>query len=135
MPPKKKPPIKNSKISKDTPAPERYARVIAEDFDSKLDLILENMSTIEKKIKSELSDFKEDVMEAFAKVDMRFLVVDQRFDKVDQRLDKVEQKLNNVDLELKETRGDLANLAEKVDQVLEKTIILDHEVEELKSAM
>ena len=116
--PKVKSKSKTKKALKDTPPAERYAGVIAEDYDAKLDRILENMGTIENRLGRNLNSFKLEVMQGFAKVDLRFMAVDQRFDKVDQRFDKVEKELTNTRTELKaEIQGVKTELETKIEDV------------------
>ena len=111
---------------KDTPPAERYAGIIAEDFDSKLDLVLENMQTIKAELSRENADFKFEVMKGFAKVDLRFSAIDQKFDRINQKFDRMEKELKQ------EIQGVESRLGQKIDQLGERVTIVETDVEKLK---
>jgi hypothetical protein len=46
--------------------------VISEAYQSKIDLILENLETIERRVRKDLNDFRQEVYEKFTLVDLRF---------------------------------------------------------------
>ncbi len=100
---------------KDTPPAERYAGVIAEDFDSKFGLILENMATIENRSTHRLEAFQSVMMKEMAKVDMRFMAVDKRFDVIDKKFDAIDKRFDKVDSEIKQVRTELTEKIESVE--------------------
>ncbi len=49
----------------DTPEKERHIGIIVEDYDAKLDLIIENFDTIERRLQKDMNEFKEKVYQKF----------------------------------------------------------------------
>lgn len=90
--------IKSEKSKKDTQG--RHFEVILEDIDSKMTLVLEGHSSLDKKIdgfEGKFVEFKEETNTKFKIVGEKFDKIDQRFDGVDQRLDKMDKRFNGID--------------------------------------
>ena len=97
---------------------ERHFGVILEDIDSKLDLVVEGLETVDKKIE----DFRKEVDERFNKVDYKFKIVFEKFDKIDIQFSDVKDELHIIRNELKEKVGrDEFVLLEKRVMALEKS--------------
>ena len=109
---------KKTKINKkELSVPERHFGVVLEDIDSKLDLVVEGVGTLDGKIDRHYGEFQEFRKE----VDYKFNVVFEKFDEVDQRFDEVTDELHVIRNELKEKVGrDEFVLLEKRVMALEK---------------
>ena len=118
------------KIFKDTPEPERYARIFAEHVEGQLKLLNENFETIKNDFGKDLKEFKLEVREEFAKVDLRFMGVNQHIDNLRTEL---KQEIQAVRIELKqeiqqEVQGSEARLADKIDQIGERVAVVEEDV-------
>jgi len=99
-------------------SPERHFGVILEDIDSKLDLVVEGLETVDKKIDRHYGEFQEFRKE----VDYKFEIVFEKFDKVDAQFSDVKDELYIIRNELKEKVGrDEFALLEKRVMALEKS--------------
>ena len=85
---------------------QRYIGALSEDFQGKLDLVVEGHQNLHQEIK-ELS----------RKTDERFDLVDLKFDAVQQRMDNLDTKIDTVAADLKATDE---RLSAKIDGVEEK---------------
>ncbi len=77
--------------------------VILEDIGSKLDLVLEGHSVLDRKI----DNLREDMDARFEQVDARFEQIDVRFEQVDARFEQIDVRFEQVFDELHVIRNDL----------------------------
>ena len=142
--------VKKKINKKQSPSSERHFGVILEDIDSKLDLVVEGVEIVDKKIEDfrketdkkfsevdykfgvvfegqqvldkKIEDFKSEVNERFNEVDYKFKIVFEKFDKIDAQFSDVKDELHIIRNELKEKIGrDEFILLEKRVMTLEKS--------------
>jgi archaellum component FlaC len=95
----------------------RSAGIMIEDFDAKLDLIVEKVESLDQKV--ERLDKKVDGLEA--NMNLRFDQVDARFRQVESRLDRIEAEIVGIRV-----------LLGKHDEILKR---YDQDIESLKRAL
>ena len=80
-----------------------HFEILLESVDSKINLILEGFSVLNKKIEDERAERKEDnvlLNEKISALSKRFDGVDSRLDGIDARLDGIDARLDGIDARL-----------------------------------
>lgn len=85
----------------------RHVGIFFEEFQSRLDMVLEAVTSLRTEIKNEIAEFRAEVNERFClveaaikRLDVRVSRVEARLDRVEARLDRVEARLDSIDKHL-----------------------------------